>query len=192
MKTRLTQTQIVLKDLPSDGREFSYSRASGELNSDIEDLVGKNDYQISFTITPVGNAYTLKGRVKTAMDLQCALCAGDFKFKIDQPLNELLVRQPPMGKGDFQTKANHAHEWTEAGPDYIMLESDAFQVGEYIHEAIALCEPIQPKGAPECDPECGKKGPLVEREWLLYGDKPTVDPVKSNPFQVLEKIKLKS
>lgn len=191
MRAQLNPVEISLKELPVEGREFEYSSSSGELNSHIKDLVGSNPYLVKFRITPMGNAFDLKGTVKTAMDLPCSSCGNDFKFLVDIPLNEYLVRQKPMSKGDFQGKANHAHEWSEGSPDYILLEGDSFHAGEYVHEAIALAEPLQPRGNPEAGHICEKLD--IQREWLTFGEEGAAkDPTRANPFQVLEKFKLKS
>ena len=188
MKLRLMPTEINLKDLPPEGREFSYDRESGELNHALKDLIEGNPYRVTFKITPMGNAFDLKGEVQTTLDLQCSLCAMDFRLPVTQKLNELLVIQKPMNKGDQMTKVNHAHEWVEEGPDYLLLESDSFQVANYIHEVIGLAEPIRPLGKPDCDTSCENISPEV-KQYLACGGK---DLIKANPFQVLEKIKLKN
>ncbi len=87
-------------------------------------------------------------------------------------------------------RANHAHEWQSDGPDYIVLESDVFDIAEYIHEATALTEPFRPLCDWQSDTGCKNSREKVERPWLSYGD--DAPPPRSNPFKVLEKIKLKS
>jgi uncharacterized protein len=193
MRPRLTPTEIILKDLPPDGRDFRFTNESGELNSKLEDLLGKNPYEATFKIMPMGNTFEMRGEIKTAMDLQCSLCGGDFKYKVNQPIYELIVPQKPLEKGDSQVRSNHAHELRIDGPDYILLESEVFDAGEYVHEAVALAEPLRPLGKPDCDPNCDEAKPIVDRPWLSYGnkdDKPG-EGIRANPFQVLEKLKLK-
>lgn len=191
MKHRMGSTLIGLREIPQEGRDFSFSRETGELNKSLQDLIGQNAYQVTFKITPMGNTFYLKGQVITSMDLPCALCAIEFKFPVHLNLNELLVIEKPLGKGEQMTRANHAHEWEAEGPDYIVLPSEVFNVAEYIHEMVALAEPIRPLGRPDCDKACENLKDRVQREWLTYG-KDEESSVKSNPFQVLEKIKLKS
>lgn len=191
MKARLVPIDITLKDLPLEGRDFVYSRESGELNESLVDLIKKNDYQVEFRITPMGNAYDLRGKIKTYLDLECALCAMDFKFTVEQKLHELLIVQKPLEKGDQLTKANHAHEWENQGPDYIILDAEVFRVGEYIHEVVGLAEPLRPLGKPDCDINCENLSEPVKK-YLGVGDEGAANPIRSNPFQVLEKIKLKS
>ena len=191
MKTRANPTEIVLKDLPTEGRDFNYSRKSGELDKSLADLVKTNDYDVKFQLIPVGNAYSLKGELTTAMDLQCSLCASDFAFPVKQKLNELIVVQKPMAKGDFLTRANHAHELQDQGPDYLMLDNESFNVAEYIHEVVALAEPIRPLCAPDKPEGCANANDRIQRDWLSF-DKESDKGIRANPFQVLEKMKLKS
>jgi uncharacterized metal-binding protein YceD (DUF177 family) len=193
MKHHHNATLITLKDLPQEGREFSYTRESGELNQALKDLVGNNSYQVHFKIIPMGNSFDLKGQVNSSMDLQCSLCAIDFKYPLVINLHELLVIDKPLAKGDQMSRANHAHEWESEGPDYILLKSDAFNVAEYIHEMIALAEPLRPLGRPDCDEMCENIKDRVQRPWLSFGEEEqAATGVRSNPFQILEKIKLKS
>jgi len=191
--SRLSPLYINLKELPPEGQEFSYSRESGELNAVLKDLIGDHSYSAKLTITPMGNSFDLRGSLQTKMDLQCSLCAMDFQFPIELKLHELIVvmKKHAMGKGDQQSKTNHAHEWETQGPDYILMESDSFNVGDYLHEMVALAEPIRPLGQPNCDKDCDNLSGRERRPWLSYGGEEDAQGAKANPFQVLEKIKLK-
>lgn len=190
MKNRANPIEIVLKDLPLDGREFTYSHESGELNSALKDLIQDNDYQVKFTLLPVGNAYSLKGEIKTDMDLQCSKCASDLKYPVKARMNELIVVEKPMSKGDQLVRANHAHELQDNGPDYLMLDNESFKVGDYIHEVIGLAEPIKPICPPDKAQACAEELKNIEREWLSVSEAGG-PPIKANPFQILEKMKLK-
>lgn len=192
MKAQISPVRISLKDLPKEGRDFNYTSESGELTAALKELIGSNPYEVNLHLAPIGNAFDLKGTLKASMDLQCAKCAGDFKFKINQALNEVVVLQAPLAKGDFQTKANHAHEWSGDGPDYLILENDMFNVAEYIHEVIALAEPLQPIGTTDPSHTCESLQDQIKRSWLTIGENAQEGTIKANPFQVLEKIKLKS
>lgn len=189
---RINPLRINLKELPPEGQEFSYTRTSGELSPVLKDLLGDNDFAVQFRLTPQGNTFELKGGLRAAMDLQCSLCAIDFKYPIALKLFELILvdKKQPIQKGDQQTRVNHAHEWETQGPDYILLDSDSFNVADYIHEMIALAEPLKPLGKPDCDENCENLQDRAKRPWLSYGEQ-DAEGIKSNPFQVLEKMKLK-
>jgi uncharacterized metal-binding protein YceD (DUF177 family) len=194
MKPRLNSTQIMLKDLPPEGRDFEFTQESGELTAVLKELIGSNPYRLQIHLQPMGNTYSLHGELKTGMDLQCSLCANDFKLPVQLKLNELIVIERPLSKGDQTSKANHAHEWADSGPNYMVLPNEVFDVAEYAHEAVALAEPIRPLCAPERENGCANAGSeRIQRPWLSYGqEKSGAADIQSNPFQVLEKLKLKS
>lgn len=189
MGLRHSPLHINLKELPPEGEEFSYSAKTGELTPALKELLGANEYTVSFKLTPMGNTFDLRGSISTSLNLECSLCAIDFKFPVAVKLHELIVINKPMAKGDQQTRANHAHEWESSGPDYILLESTGFDVAAYIHEMIALAEPTRPLGKPDCDVACENLTPEVKAAWKTPGSDEAL--AKANPFKVLEKIKLK-
>lgn len=185
--------EIVLKELPPEGRDFEYSNESGELNTALRDLIGTSPYQLKFHLMPMGNTYDLRGKLQTELSLQCSRCAEEMKYAVNLDLHELLLLGRALGKNDQATKSNHAHEWESGGPDYMILESDTFNVGEYAHEAIGLAEPIKPLCAPELPEGCAHAGERPERAWLSFDNSgPEASTIRSNPFKVLEKMKLKS
>lgn len=190
MKPRLTPTEIALKDLPPEGRDFTYSQNTEELNGALKDLIGSNPYEVAFRITPMGNTYDLRGTVRTYLNLDCSLCAMDFKYPVIQEIHEFLVVEKPLAKGDQLSKANHAHEWASEGPDCLMLDSEVFRVGDYIHEVIGLAEPIRPLGKPDCDINCENISETLRAHLQSQQNPP--DNMRASPFRVLEKFKLKS
>ncbi len=187
MGLRRTPLFINLKELPPEGEEFNYSAQSGELTPVLKNLLGTNDFEVKFKITPMGNTFDLKGNITSAMNMQCSLCTIDFQHPVDLKLHELLVINKPLSKGDQQIRANHAHEWESQGPDYILLDSPTFDVATYVHEMVALTEPIKPLGKPDCDVNCDNLAAFKSSIKALEDDGFT----KANPFKVLEKIKLK-
>lgn len=191
MKKRLNPTQILLKELPPEGREYEYSRESGELTDDLKELIDDNDYSIRLTVRPIGNAYDLQGELKTSLDLQCSLCAIDFKFPVNQKFHEVLVIETPLDKGDQHTKANHSSEWDPNQPEGIYLESPILNVGEFVHEMVAIAEPMRPLGRPGCEEACENRKDGVQRDWLSLDAKDSKS-IRNQPFAVLEKMKLKS
>jgi len=191
MKKRLTTTQIMLRELPPEGREYKYDRESGELNDILKDLIDQNDYAVKLTVRPIGNAFDVQGEIKTAMDLQCSLCAIDFQFPVNQKFHEVLVINDPLDKGDQLTKANHSSEWDPSQPEGVYLEAPRLSVGEFIHELVGIAEPMRPLGRPSCEEACENRKEGVRREWLGADGKDSIS-VRNHPFTVLEKMKLKS
>jgi len=191
MKKRLNPTHIVLKELPPEGREYDYSRESGELTDDLKELIDDNDYSIRLTVRPIGNAYDLQGELKTSLDLQCSLCAIDFKYPVTQKFHEVLVIETPLDKGDQHTKANHSSEWDPSQPEGIYLEAPVLNVGDFVHEIVAIAEPMRPLGRPGCEEACENRKDGVQRDWLSVDPKDAKS-IRNQPFAILEKMKLKS
>lgn len=193
MKARLTPTQIALRDLPDSGRDFEFTNETGELNAILKDLIGNQSYRLSFHLSPMGNTFELRGQLQTSLGLQCSICASDFQLPLNLDVRELLIIEPALRKNDQSAKANHAHEWDPSAPDYLVLDDEVFDVGAYAHEAIALAEPLQPLCSPQAPGGCAQSREPIERPWLSYGEEQnTQERMRSNPFQVLEKMKLKS
>jgi uncharacterized metal-binding protein YceD (DUF177 family) len=192
MKSRMTPTEITLKDIPAEGRDFDYDRESGELNAALHDLVGENPYRVHLHITPMGNAFDLRGEVETALNLLCATCGTEFKYPVKHSLHELMVVEKPLNKNEHHSRANHAHEWENSGPDCLMLDSDILKVKDYLHEMIALAEPIRPLCSPSADEDrCSQAKDLPERDWLSFGPEKPGEGIRTNPFNILQKVKLK-
>ncbi|MAE75021.1 MAG: hypothetical protein CL675_13080, partial [Bdellovibrionaceae bacterium] len=60
---------IRLSELSNDGESFLYSRTEGNLNEILSDCLGNNPYDIRLTIQPIGDAYEVRGKIQTTMDL---------------------------------------------------------------------------------------------------------------------------
>jgi uncharacterized metal-binding protein YceD (DUF177 family) len=192
MKKRLNPTEILLKELPPEGRDYEYDQESGELTPFLEELVGKNPYRVTMNIRPIGNAYDVQGTLKTGLNLQCSLCAVDFALPIDQKFHDVVVINEAMHKGDTTAKTNHSSEWDESQPEGLYLDKAVLDVKEFIHELIALAEPIRPLGGKACDEgKCENLMDRPKREWLSLDPNDTIS-VHNHPFAALGKVKLKS
>lgn len=191
MKKRLNPTEIFLKELPAEGREYEYDHDSAELTPALEELIQHNPYSVRLTVRPTGNVYDVQGSLKTSLDLQCSLCAMDIKFPVERAFHEILLIQKPLHKDDQNVKVNHSSEWDESQPEGIYLEGPVFDVAGFIHELIAIAEPMRPLGKPDCEKGCENLQDSVQRDWLNVGPKDSKS-VRNNPFSILGKVKLKS
>lgn len=137
--------KIRLSDIPPDGESFKINRNTAELNSDLQDLLGKHDYQIEFFIRPVGNGtYELKGDLNTDLDEQCSRCGEDFELPIAQKFIELLLPKFNQDRTDHFAKSNHFSDLNQDGPSTYEFRGDSFDAGEYFHEVVALAVPFTP------------------------------------------------
>lgn len=191
-KVRFPRT-LNLNEIPEQARLYVCDRASGEMNDALKDLIGSNPYSIEFEVQKVGNAYLAKGKIITQMPLVCSDCSGDYNEPVNIQFQEVLVINSPLQKGDQTTKANHSHEWDESQPQCTYLESSVLDLGDFLHEQIALVEPFRPTGKTDPEHVCEDLTSQVQREWLSIGNsEDSALNSEMNPFKVLEGLKLKS
>lgn len=70
-----------------------------------------------------------------------------------------------------------------------MLDNEAFDVAEYLHEMIALAEPIRPLGTPDCETSCPERDKMIPRDWLTIGNI-SEKMENTNPFASLKDLKI--
>lgn len=179
---------VRLNELPPEGLEVEFNQDSGELTTVLGDLIADNPYRMKLRLTPQGNAVELRGEIQTELNLLCSRCAIDLKHPVNLKIYEFLVVERPYVKGDRQARVNHAHECDDSGPQYTSLQSESFDLGAYIHELVALEEPSRPLRSSDCEIACEnlKNRGTDEGAWELKASR------RPNPFEVLQKLKLKS
>lgn len=195
MKRKILPTRILLTELPPEGREFYFDREGGELDAALKDLIGENPYQIEVFIQPMGNVFQLKGHIQTALDLLCSRCGIDIQHKVNQKVSEILVIQnKPLGRGDSTSRVNHTSDLGDQEQEATLLDSPQFDLGEFFHEIIALAEPIQPLGGPDCATSCENLEKAYEKGWLARPGSSLEDEdfSKHRPFSGLKGLKLNS
>ncbi len=187
-------TQVRLKELPKEGVQLEFHRETGQLNEILRPLIEDQDYHVQLHIGALDSLYSVKGTIRTQVVLPCSRCSVDGIHHINLEVNELLLTdQTPLGKGEITARVNHMADLSGTGPDVIVLPSSNFQVDEFIHELIALNQPLHPLSKPDCDEACENLLEAYAKGWLTQ---PGVDAaefkVKSCPFEVLKKVKLNS
>ena len=182
--------RINLHEIPNDGKQYIINRKTGELNEILNDLVGTNDYLVDVTIRPINHVnFQLLGSLKTTMLRDCSRCALDFNLYVREKLNDLLI--PAHGeepRNSSYTKVNHISDLNGAGPSVSEYAGHHFDLGEYIHETIAINEPAYP--APEEDKQgnclvCKKH---VKGHHFQYDE--AMETSKKSPFGALKDLKI--
>lgn len=185
--------QINLKEIAASGESFEFTQASGELSSILEDLIGKNDFIINMTILPLGNSYNISGSIKTDQNLICSRCAIDFVQPLNIKIKEILyVQKQVLDRKGKSGRANHISDYSEDALHCTYLEDDFLDVGEFVHEIIAINEPLHPTAKPDCDDSCENLLNAYKSGWLEKID-PQAESKKEthNPFEALKDFKLK-
>lgn len=182
--------RINLIDIPEEGQSFFWNNQSGELSSVLADLIGKNLYQVDFFVKPLNSKdFELRGIIKTGLAEQCSRCGIDFEFPVKQEFYEILIPKQDHPRGGRYSKVNHVSEAPDTGTETSEYEGNHFDMGEYLHEVVALAEPFNPAGPEDENGDCSIcKIPVKGRSFSYNEEMPVEKP--QSPFAVLKNIKL--
>lgn len=183
--------KINLSEIPAEGRNFDFSRETGEFNQVLADLIQDRPYDVAFTIKPIGNAYELRGTFKTRIPELCSRCGWDLELPLHQNFNEILMRDEPEYRKAHSVHGNQSIDFLAQGPDVTYYQGEVFDAGAFVHEAIALSEPFYPScGLEDCEhlEEAENKRKEIEAEYRRVEAEKAGHPA----FSVLEKLKLGS
>lgn len=182
--------KINLLEVPEDGRAYTWTSKTGEINKVLADLIGSTDYTADFYLRPLSaRNFELTGAVKTALPEQCARCGNDIQVPVNAKFHEILIPKQDQPRGGKYAKVNHVSDLPQDGAETSEYENNIFDMGEFLHEMVALAAPFNP-ACPESKngepPICGipdKDRPFIYDE-VMPEDKP------ESPFSVLKNIKI--
>ena len=181
--------RINLLEIPEEGKLFICNRNTAEMNETLKDLIGTTPYQSEFYIRPLSSgAFELKGFIKTEMGELCSRCGIDFKMEIDQEFTEMLMPDLGQPRDAKYAKANHVSDMEKGGPSVYEYSGHHFDAGEYMHEAIAISEPLTPCPPKNAQGDCTVCLKPVDDKPFSYEDPGFEKPV--SPFTALKNVKL--
>lgn len=137
--------KIRLSEIPQEGRHYTFDRETGELNEALADILGESRYSAEMELKPIGNAYELRGRVRTSVPEVCSTCGYDFDLLIERKFHEILFEEHEEGRKAHSVHGNQSVDFLGEGVSMTPYRNEVFDAGEYVHEAIALSEPFYPK-----------------------------------------------
>jgi uncharacterized protein len=186
--------KIKLTEVPEDGREYTFNQATGELNSDLKDLIGDEKYDAQVFIKPLNHKdFSVVGRIRTATKEACSLCGETFSLKADLVVNEILIPQNSrknerVEKIEKQVRSNHLSELSDAAAGVIEYHAEVFEVGTCLRQIVALSIPYKPIPQANKDGDCVVcfKSQLTNFNY----DENMGEDVKKSPFEVLKGLKL--
>lgn len=185
--------KIKLHEIPEEGREYVFNRSTGELNTVLKDLISDSAYEAKAFIRPLNSKdYEVKGFIKTHTDELCSHCGDSFKFKVEALVHEILIPGTEEIKNSQFSKSNHVSELKEDGPGVSEYHSDQFDLGEFLHEAVALAIPFNPRHETD-DEACKTKFKTPVSGTFVYDEKMgnTIEQEKkNNAFNVLKGLKI--
>lgn len=182
--------KINLSEIPEEGRSYRCTNQTGELNSVLADLVGKNLHEAEFVIKPLNSRdFEVIGTIQTKVPEVCSRCGIDFPYPVNKKFHEFLIPKQSQPRGSKYSKVNHISDLPEDGPDVSEYESDLlFDIGEYLHEVVALAAPFNAAGPEDDKGDCSICGIPVKGHSFSY-DEQMPEETPQNPFAVLKNIK---
>ncbi len=184
--------QIDLSRIPEEGERYTYNHITGELNETLKDLIGSNTYDVDLFIKPLPqNTFQISGHIRTQLPEDCGKCGDPFSWSMSETVRTLLVPSIAHQRGDKYAKPNHLsdHEELDA-PDAYNYRWPNLEMGEFVHEIIALAEPAYPHPPIKADGKCSLCDKNIGIEVINFED-PGFEKPKS-PLTELKKIKLNS
>ncbi|MEN0059880.1 MAG: DUF177 domain-containing protein [Bdellovibrio sp.] len=182
--------KINLTEIPEEGRSYQWNTQSGELNQVLLDLVGKKAHTTEFFIKPLNSRdFELIGTIQTSLPEQCSRCGIDIDFPVNEKFHEILIPKQSQPRNSKYSRVNHLSDLPTGGPEVSEYEGHIFDMGEFLHEVVALAVPFNP-ACPE--KEQGKPDGCrfpVKDEGFVY-DEPMPLEKPQNPFAALKNIKL--
>jgi uncharacterized protein len=182
--------KINLSEIPEEGESFICSTKTGEFNAILKDLIGKATYHSEFFIKPLNTRdFELSGYIKTELPEDCSRCGIEFSLQVHPKFKAILIPRQEDDRTGKYAKANHVSETIEEGPEATEYDGMIFDMGEYIHEAVAIAAPFNPAGPEDEKGNCSICGIPVKGRSFGYDEKMPEEKPES-PFSVLKNIKL--
>lgn len=182
--------RINLSDIPEEGQNFVCTPKTGELNAVLKDLLGNTPFHAEFFIKPLNSRdFEMSGFIRSELPEDCSRCGLDFKMKIHPTFREILIpRQAETRTGKY-AKVNHISEAVDDGPSVAEYDGLVFNMGEYLHEVVAIAAPFNPAGPENENGDCSVCGIHVRGKSFSYNEEMPVEKPES-PFAALKNIKL--
>lgn len=182
--------KINLNEIPEQGREYKFDRSERELTPCLDDLIKGAAYTTEFTIRPLNSRdFEMKGWIKTQTPETCSRCGVDFQYQVNAKFHEFLLPKMDQPRNSRYSHVNHVSDLPVDGPEMTEYEGTEFDLGEYLHEVVALAAPFNvahpQDGSVECEiyqnPE-GGQGFSVNKDIPLEK--------KESPFAALKNLKI--
>lgn len=146
--------QIKFNEVPASGLDYEFTQTTGELNGVLFDILGDfPTYQAQVHLAPTNQNVQVKGQIQGELHLSCSRCAEDFRSSFNKSFVTLFYKS----ENDIKNLGLDAHDLVGSF-DLEFLEGDTINVGEIIHEQIALEIPFTPICMDSCKGLCGQCG----------------------------------
>lgn len=182
---------INLADIPEEGRNYEYTTESAEVTEALVDLIGENKYLVQFSLRPLNSRdFTLIGSIKTRTKEICSYCGQGIQFPVVAKFNEFIIPPQEMTRdGHYVRSSNFVENDPDSPQSFEYSPGMKLNIGEYLHEIIAINVPYNPAPEVSENGDCTDCGINVQTLIKTYEEKPT-SLEETNPFAVLKSVKV--
>jgi len=155
---------VFLDRLSQKGESFNFSskKPCSFIDPYIQRALSqKRDYEISFTIKPLDEAYEVVGEVETSLLLECVVCLRGYKEPLKNSFSEIWLKS---------SHHSECHSYTDLelkkgleSPYFQPLKSSKVHLGQWLEELILSLKPSYPKPS-DCDEAC-----VHRKKFMLQG-----------------------
>jgi uncharacterized protein len=183
--------RIKLHEIPEDGKSFSWNQKTGEISRTLEDLIGRADHLAEFFIKPINSKdFEMTGSIQTKVADDCSRCGLDFTFPVNQKFHEILIPKQPEDRTGKYAKVNHISESETSGPSVTEYDANmVFEMGEYLHEQVAIALPFNPAPPEKANGDCSLCDKPVRGKLFVYNEEMPEEKTPK-PFEVLKNLKI--
>ncbi len=146
--------KVKLNEIPQGGLELHYSTSSHELDCALFDLLGETPiYKVDLLLSHLDSVTQLKGSISATVTHSCSRCAEDFQ----SPLNKKFTTVYSKSEEGIKTLSDGLDD-LQGSFDIEFITGNELDVGEVVHEQIAIDIPFQPLCSEDCKglcPQCG-------------------------------------
>lgn len=182
--------KIKLTEIPEEGRDYHWSNLTGEINGVLADIVGKNSYDANFFIRPLNSKdFELVGTIQSHTPDVCSRCGADINVKVSEKYHEILIPKLGSPRNGKYSKVNHVSDLPTGGPETSEYENMVFDMGEYLHEVVALAAPFNPTCKND-DSKVSTESCFSNEDQLFSYDEAMPEEKPESPFAALKNLKL--
>jgi len=186
---------IHLHEIPKEGKNWSYDQNHAEARTLFNDLLGANPFLIQVHIEPLGasGTFQMSGVFTGQWPEDCSRCGDDFKYDSRQKFSHLLMPKFPAARDEKTAKTNHLSDnlsvglTDDLGMEVFEYQGNTLNVGQFLHEIVALAKPLIPAPSVDCHGQCELCKIPVHQQSFSY-DEPME--TKQSPFAGLGQIKI--
>jgi uncharacterized protein len=180
---------VKLRDIPESGKSWDIAKQKDMIKPKLADLIGPLDVSGNVWIQPLPGLegqFELRGQIQGFLPENCSRCDLEFEFPFEEKFQEVLTPKIPMERDSKESRVNHLSDIVDSEVGHVHYQGDVFDLGEYLHELVALSRPFNP--APPCDAQdkCSKCGLSTKEHNFGYEESL---PEKESPFALLQKLK---